>query len=122
MNVSFFLFAEDSSGVNHIVIGVLTPLCLVLLTVSFLSILILLCVRQRRRKRPQRTDNVAYNIHDHNMKRNEAYGTTSGSGERDIPTATNDAYISTDISTSGNPAYVPEVSGTNALVYDYARL
>ncbi|CAI8039459.1 Peptidyl-tRNA hydrolase ICT1, mitochondrial, partial [Geodia barretti] len=114
---------EDSSGVNIIVIGVLAPLCLVLLTVSVLSILILLSVRQRRRKRPQLTDNVAYNIHDHNLNTNEAYGTvdnddvaattnpaygtTSGSGERDIPTATNEAYISTDISTSGNPAYVP---------------
>ena len=94
-----------------------------ILTVSVLSILILLCVRKRRRKRPQLTDNVAYNIHDHNMNTSEAYGTTSGSGERDIPTATNEAYISTDISASDNPAYVPaQVSGTNTLVYDYARV
>ena len=137
----------------------LAPLCLVLLTVSVLSILILLCVRQRRRKRPQLTDNVAYNIHDHNLNKNEAYGTvdndvvpttnpaygtTSGSGERDIPTATNEAYISTTsgeirkserpidtstnvayvsttISTADNPAYGPVEDNrtTSTLVYDY---
>ena len=112
-----------------------------LLLVFIVSItVILLCLRQRwKRKTPQLTDNVAYNIHNHNIKtdRNEAYGTvdnndvlatatnpayvtTSGSGERDIHTATNEAYISTDFSTSDNPAYGPvEENRGNTLVYDY---
>ena len=120
-----------------------SSLCLAILTVSVLSIIMILCLKRwRRRKTPQLTDNVAYNIHNHDIKTdtNEAYGTvdnndvlatatnpayatTSGSGERDIHTATNEAYISTDFSTSDNPAYAPaEVSGTNTLVYDYARV
>ena len=100
---------------------------------------ILLCLRQakRRRKIPQLTDNVTYNIHNHDIKTdtNEAYGTvdnndelatatnpayatTSGSGERDIHTATNEAYISTDFSTSDNPAYGPaEENRGSTLVY-----
>ena len=119
-----------------------SSLCLAILTVSVLSIIMILCLKRWRRKTPQLTDNVAYNIHNHDIKTdtNEAYGTvdnndvlatatnpayvtTSGSGERDIHTATNEAYISTDFSTSDNPAYAPaEVSGTNTLVYDYARV
>ena len=100
---------------------------------------ILLCLKQRRRRKiPQLIDNVAYNIHNHDIKTdtNEAYGTvdnndvlatatnpayatTSGSGERDIHTATNEAYISTDFSTSDNPAYAPveEIRGST-LVYE----
>ena len=133
---------------------------LLLLVAMVSTVVILLCVRQRRRKRPQLTDNVAYNIHDHNLNTNEAYGTvdnddvaattnpaygtTSGSGERDIPTATNEAYISTTsgeickserpidastnvayvsttISTADNPAYGPVEDNrtTSTLVYDY---
>ena len=112
-----------------------------LLLVFIVSItVILLCLRQRwRRKTPQLTDNVAYNIHNHDIKTdtNEAYGTvdnndvlatatnpayatTSGSGERDIHTATNEAYISTDFSTSDNPAYAPVKENCGStLVYDY---
>ena len=112
-----------------------------LLLVFIVSItVILLCLRQRwRRKTPQLTDNVAYNIHNHDIKTdtNEAYGTvdnndvlatatnpayatTSGSGERDIHTATNEAYISTDFSTSDNPAYAPaEENRGSTLMYDY---
>ena len=115
-----------------------SALSLVILTISVLSVLLVLWMR--RRKTPQPTENVAYNIHGQEIKTdaNEAYGTvdsdvvattnpayvtTSGSGERDISTSTNEAYISTDISTSDNPAYVPgHISGTNTLVYDYARV
>ena len=67
-----------------------------------------------KRKIPQPTENVTYNIHDDEIKTdtnkacgtvdsdvvattNPAYATTSaGLGERDIPTSTNEAYISTD--------------------------
>ena len=112
-----------------------------LLLVFIVSITaILLCLRQRwKRKTPQLTDNVAYNIHNHNIKTdtnevygtvdnndvlatatNPAYATTSGPGERDNHTATNEAYISTDFSTSDNPAYAPvEENRGSTLVYDY---
>ena len=131
------MFAGDrvGDGASHIIIGVVCALSLVILTISVLSVLLVLW--RSRRKTPQPTDNVAYNIYDHEIKNetyetvdsdvvattNPAYVTTSGSGERDISTSTNEAYISTDISTSDNPAYVPgHVSGTNTLVYDYARV
>ena len=137
-----FVFAGDrvGDGASHIIIGVVSALSLVILTISVLSVLLVLWRRHRKRKTPSPTENVAYNIHNDEIKTdpNEAYGTvdsdvvattnpayvtTSGSGERDIPTSTNEAYISTDISTSDNPAYVPgHVSGTNTLVYDYARV
>ena len=139
--------------------GTIAGVASLLLVAMVSTVVILLCVKQRRRKRPQLTDNVAYNIHDHNMNTNEAYGTvdndvvattnpaygtTSGSGERDIPTATNEAYISTTsgeirkserlidtstnvayvsntISTADNPAYGPVEDNrtTSTLVYDY---
>ena len=76
------------------------------------SVVILLCLRHRRNK-PELTDNVAYNTHNHpiNTDVNEAYwtvksyvvattdpvyATISGSGERGISTSTNEAYISSD--------------------------
>ena len=141
------LFAGDSvgDGFSHIIIGVVSSLSLVILTVLVLSVLLIVIVWMRRRRRrrkkktPQLTNNVAYNIHDHEIKTdgneaygtvdndvattNLAYGTTSGSGQRDISTSTNEAYIYTDISTSDNPAYVSaQVSGTHTLVYDYATV
>ena len=109
----FFLFVSTSiPGTDSDIMGAIAGVASLLLVSMVSTVVILLCVRQRRRKIPQLTDNVAYNIHDHDVKTdtneaygtvgndvvattNPAYGTTSGSGERDISTATNKAYIST---------------------------
>ena len=156
----FFLFVSTSiPGTDSKAIAGVASLLLVSMVST---VVILLCVRQRRRKRPQQlTDNVAHNLHDHDVKTdtneaygtvgndvvattNPAYGTTSGSGERGIPTATNEAYISTTsgeickserpihastnvayvsttISTADNPAYGPVEDNrtTSTLAYDY---
>ena len=128
-------------GTDSTVLGAISGVALLLLVFIVTITAILLCLRQakRRRKIPQLTDDVAYNIHDHDIKTdtNEAYGTvdnndvlatatnpayvtTSGSGERDNHTATNEAYISTDFSTSHNPAYGPvEENRGSTLVYDH---
>ena len=88
---------------------------LVIMTVSVLSILLVLWMRKR--KRAQLTNNVAYNIHDHEIQTdtNEAYHRLSdiGSGVRDI---------STSAASNGpdNRASVLEhVNGTSTPVYDY---
>ena len=139
---SFSLIAKSTSfpGTDSTVLGAISGAALLLLVFIASITAILLCLRRlrRRRKTPQLTDNVAYNIHDHDIKTdtNEAYGTvdsndvlatatnpayvTTVSGGRDIHTATNEAYISTDFSTSDNPPYVPvEENRSSTLVYDY---
>ena len=94
-------------GTDSTLLGAISGVVPLLLVVIVTCVMILLlCVRHRKRKTPQTTESVAYNIHDDEIKTdpNEAYGTvdndvlattnpayvtTSGSGERDIPTSTN---------------------------------
>ena len=96
------MFNWTDSPLLGAISGVVTLLLVVIVT----CVVILLCVRHRKRKTSQPTGNVAYN--EIKTGANEAYGTvdsdvlattnpaydtTSGSGERDIPTSTNEAYI-----------------------------
>ena len=103
-----------------------SSLSLVVLTASILSVLLALWVRRRGRRRSKITDDVAYKIHDHEVKTNgnEVYRkvgdgvvimnpasfTTSEPEKGEIATSSNEAYVSTDISITDNPAYVTSSS------------
>ena len=86
--------------------GAISGVVPLLLVVTVTCIVMLLCVRHRKRKTPQPTENVAYHIHDDEIKTgaNEAYGTV----DSDVVATTNPAYATTSgsgISTSNNSAY-----------------
>ena len=133
------MFCGTDSALLGAISGVVTLLLVVIVTCV---VILLLCVRHTRTKTPQPTENVAYNIHNDEIKTdtNEAYGTvdsdvvattnpayatirapTTGCQSEDIiDTSTNVAYLPTTISTSDNPAYIPvEDNRDNTLTYDY---
>ena len=133
----------------YITVGVSVAL-LIIISATLLVVILLLWFRKERRKQTKLVDNVAYNIHDCEIKNdaneaynavetnvitttNAAYTATSVQSTQmsvvDVTTVTNEAYLAAGFSSSTNPAYGTAQIGDDStgaeadtiLEYDYPR-